>query len=43
MEISVKNKLDSLFYHTAALCCRRYKAAIIAEPNLTFGPRFLRH
>ena len=34
--------LDSIFSH-GYLCRRRHKIALIAEPNLKFGSRFLRH
>ena len=49
MEISVKNMPDSIFFAShiymtlAILCRRRHKVAIIAELNLKFSSRFLRH
>ena len=42
MEIRVKNNADALIFHTA-LCAAGVTKCIIAEPNLTFGSRFLRH
>ena len=49
MEISVKNMPDSIFFTShiymtlAILCRRRHKVAFIAELNLKFSSRFLRH
>lgn len=42
MEISVKNKIDILFF-TQLFVPQAPQIASIAKPNLTFGPRFLRH
>ena len=50
MEKSVKNHTDVLLFHTASFACCWRNCAVgvtiplfIAEPNLTFGSRFLRH
>ena len=42
MEISVKNKLDSVFF-TRLFVSQAAQIALIAELNLKFSSRFLRH